>query len=113
MEVSSKTSAIPLKVLKDSNSITDYYIYFEKVYSARGYNIYEGTIGKWYSHSIGANLCSAIFFDLGTGNLRAELNPSRGNHYYLITAFGGGVEGPSSFDSNNFEIPESQSSCNP
>ncbi len=61
MEVSSEASAIPLKVLKDTNSTTRYYIYFEKVYSASGYNIYEGDIGTWYSHSTGTNTCNAKF----------------------------------------------------
>ncbi len=112
-EVSPKNGIFPLRIVKDQNSSTGYYIYFQRMDSINGFNIYEGEIGNWYSYSTGTNICNATFFDLGTGELRAELNPSEGNHYYLITAFGGDIEGPSGFDSNNGEIPKGHSSCTP
>ncbi len=40
IEISPKTSNILLKILKDPNSTTEDYIYFEKVNSASGYKIY-------------------------------------------------------------------------
>jgi len=51
--------------------------------------------------------------DLGTGELRAEIAPSDGNHYYLVAAFGGGNEGPSGFDSDGVQIPPAACSFKP
>jgi hypothetical protein len=74
----------------------------------------EGTLGIWYSHAGAAgNACAAIVEDLCTGQMRAAITPSAGNHYYLVTAFGGGVEGPSGFKSDTSEIDPTQSTCAP
>ncbi len=94
-EVSSSGTAFPLKITKDSSTCpSGFCIYFEENADATGYNIYEGTVGTWYSHdSAPGNICNAVITDLGSGQFRAELTPSSGNMYYLVTAFNGDGEG--------------------
>jgi hypothetical protein len=113
-EVSPQGSPVPLRIVRNPASSTGFYLYFEKIPSAAGYDIYKGTIGSWYGHG-GAfwNVCNAAVADLGTGEMRAELNPSGGDHYYLVTAYGGGTEGPSGFDSSGVEIPQELNTCPP
>jgi hypothetical protein len=111
-EVSPKQAVYPSRISKDSGSSTGYYVYFQKIDGTTGYNIYEGTMGNWYSHAgQPGNLCNATVTDLGTGEMRAEINPGAGNHYYLVTAYSGAVEGPSGFNSYDVEIPPV--SCSP
>jgi hypothetical protein len=113
-EVSPKVSPFPLRILADGTSSTGFFLYFEKIPSAEGYNIYEGSIGGWYSHGDAPGSdCATVVSDLGTGEMRAELAPDSGNRYYLVTAFGGADEGPSGFDSADVEIPSAQSTCPP
>jgi hypothetical protein len=113
-EVSPQNGIFPLQIGKDTGSSTGYYIYFQRLDTLDGYNIYSGNIGTWYSHADApGNDCAAMVSDLGMGEMRAELNPSEGDHYYLITAYGGGAEGPSGFDSQSVEIPAVQSTCAP
>jgi hypothetical protein len=113
-EVSPQGCAVPLRIVSDPASATGFYLHFEKIPYAAGYNIYEGDTGDWYSHadSLG-KVCNAAVADLGTGEMRAEPAMSVGDHYYLVTAFAGGAEGPSGFDSAGTEIPKSQSTCSP
>lgn len=113
-EVSSKTSLYPLRIVKDANSSTGFYIYFEKVSGSQGYNIYEGNVGTYYSHgNASGNICSASVQDMGNGEMRMEFPVSTGNHYYLVTQFTSGVEGPSGYNSNDVEIDPAQSTCVP
>jgi hypothetical protein len=113
-EVSPRNGIFPLRINKDAGSTTGYYIRFQRLDTLDGYNIYEGTVGIWYSHADApGNDCAAVVTDLGGGEMRAELNPSAGDHYYLVTAFGGMDEGPSGFDSTGVEIPKTQSTCAP
>jgi hypothetical protein len=113
-EVSPQGSPVPLQILRNPQSSTGFYLYFEKIPSASGYNIYEGNIGLWYSHANApGNDCTAIVSDLGTGEMRSELLPSSGDHYFLVTAHGGGAEGPSGFSSSSVEINPLQSTCAP
>jgi hypothetical protein len=113
-EVSPGNGIFPLQISKDAESSTGYYIHFQRLDTLDGYNIYEGTVGFWYSHADApGNDCAAVVTDLGGGVMRAELNPSAGDHYYLVTAFGGMDEGPSGFDNSGTEIPASQSTCMP
>jgi hypothetical protein len=69
-------------------------LYFEKEMSAEGYNLYEGSLGVWFSHG-GApgDVCDATVDDLGDGWMRHALASSAGDRYYLVTAFGGAGEG--------------------
>ena len=113
-EVSSKTSSFPLRIVKDSNSSTGYYIYFEKISGCDGYNVYEGTVGTYYSHgNSSGNICNTSLFDMGNGEMRMEFPISTGNKYYLVTQFTSNVEGPSGYNSNDSEIEPGQSTCNP
>jgi hypothetical protein len=113
-EVSPQGSPVPLRIMAAPASSTGFYLYFEKIPPASGYNIYEGSIGDWYSHGDAPGSdCGTVVSDLGTGEMRAELAPDTGGRYYLVTAFGGGYEGPSGFDSAGLEIPSAQSTCAP
>jgi len=50
-----------------------------------GYNIYEGTIGSWYSHA--PLLCGVTGTADGAGNRSIDISPTgAANHYYLVTA---------------------------
>jgi hypothetical protein len=87
---------------------------FQAVGGAAGYNVYEGTLGAWYSHGAGpGNRCDTAVTDLGDGLLTATVVPSDGNRYYLVTAYAAGAEGPSGFDSSGAPIAPAQSTCPP
>ncbi len=87
---------------------------FQAVGGAAGYNVYEGTLGAWYSHGARpGNQCDAVVTDLGNGLLAATVVPSDGNRYYLVTAHDAGTEGPSGFDSSGASIAPAQSTCPP
>ncbi|MCU0224671.1 MAG: hypothetical protein MUF27_11525 [Acidobacteria bacterium] len=93
---------------------TELMLTFQAVGGAEGYNVYEGTLGSWYSHGAApGNQCAAAVTDLGDGSLTATVTPSAGNRYYLVTAYASGTEGPSGADSTGAPIPPSQSTCAP
>jgi len=97
-EVSASGSSFPLKIEKDSTMVacsTGYCLTFEKITTATGYNVYEGTLGNFYDHdSAGTNACDAAPSDLGDGTMRHDLSPTGSeNRYYLVTAFNGNGEG--------------------
>lgn len=113
-EVSPSYAAFPARLVMDAGSPTGFYLYFERIAGTAGYNLYEGNIGTWYSHANAAgNACNVVTDDLGTGEMRAAITPSAGNHYYLVTAFEDGQEGPSGFATPHAEIDPAQSSCSP
>jgi len=113
-ETSPSGAVFPARLAKDAASPTAYYLYFQRAGDAAGYNIYEGTLGSWYSHrNAPGNLCHAAVTDLGTGEMRAAITPSAGNHYYLVSAYEGKFEGPTGFSSSGTQIPAFQSSCAP
>ena len=117
-EVSPSEAIYPVMLTKDSESSTGYFIYFQRLDSLDGYNIYEGNIvspwdGDYHHYYMPGNYCDATVVDLATGQMRAEITPSEGAHYYLVTAYGGGTEGPIGFDSMGIEIAPGQSSCSP
>ncbi len=113
-EVSPALAVFPARLAKDAASPTGYYLYFQKVLRPLGYNLYEGTVGAWYSHgSSPERFCGLAATDLGTGEMRVPILPSSGNHYYLVTTFQKAEEGPSGYDSRSQEIPPSQSTCAP
>lgn len=117
-EVSPSTAIFPLLLVKSPVSGTGYHLYFQRVDTVDGFNVYEGILifpwdGQYHHGGQPGNVCNATAIDLGTGEMMAELAPSDGDHYYLVTAFGGGIEGPSGFDSSPSEIPPSQNACAP
>lgn len=113
-EVSPRYAVFPLRMTKDANSWTGFHLYFQRIIEATGYNLYEGDIGAWYSHGSAVDsVCNADVTDLGTGEMRAAVTPSEGDHYYLVTAYSGPQEGPSGFASNGMEIPAVLSTCAP
>jgi len=113
-EVSPSYAAFSARLTADAISPTGFYLYFERLDGVDGYNIYEGTVGTWYGHGTGAGtLCNAPATDLGTGEMRAVLAPSGGDHYFLVTAYAGGREGPSGFATYHREIDPLQSRCAP
>jgi hypothetical protein len=89
-EVSGPGSAHPLLLVKDRAAAacpTGYCMYFEKEPVASGYNVYEGTVGAWYSHGgASGDACNPAVTDLVDGNIRYSLSPTPGDHYYLVTA---------------------------
>jgi hypothetical protein len=113
-EVSPVYAAFPARLTK---SETGNYLYFQRIDAAEGYNLYEGNIGTWYSHKGAAgNVCHVsvnVLTDLGTGEMRAAITPSEGDHYYLVTAYAGSVEGPTGFASSGDERDPSQNTCPP
>jgi N-acetylneuraminic acid mutarotase len=111
-EVSPAGAAFPLRLLEDGASPTGYSLRFQRVEAATGYNVYEGTVGGWYDHGSGA-ACGAPAEDLGTGEMRAEITPSAGNRYFLVTARDAAAEGVSGYGSSGAPIPASQSTCLP
>ena len=113
-EVSPSSSAIPVRLVPDTSSPTGYYLYFAAASGAQNYNVYEGTIGAWYSHGSVGNICNIPYADLGGGQLRATYTPTVGNHYYLITAWGDGGEGPSGYKTGSpTPIDPSLNTCAP
>lgn len=112
-EVSSPGSLNPLIINKNSSSPTGYYLYFNETINARGYNLYEGNIGNYYSHGVTPNFCNISFQStLIPGRLRHELNPSSGNHYYLITAYSY-LQESTSGSSSTSPRPQEQNVCPP
>lgn len=114
-EVSPAWATFPARLEKDPTSGTGFYLYFEPIDSVDGYNLYQGTVGTWYSHGGPAgDLCDLAATELVTGEMRAEIDPTAaGDHYYLVTAYAGGQEGPSGFATPHTEIDPTQSTCSP
>jgi len=113
-EVSPTLAPFPARITKATASSSGFYIYFQKIEGATGYSLYEGTLNGWYTHAgAGGNRCNIASTDLGTGEMRAEVAPSAGDHYYLVTAHNSTAEGPSGFDGQGHEIPATQSTCSP
>jgi len=113
-EVSPSYAVFPALLDKNALSPTGYYLTFQRLDGLDGYNLYEGTLGSWYSHAGAAgSVCDVFVTDLGTTEMRASITPSEGNHYYLITAYNGAQEGPSGFNSAGAEIPAGRNMCAP
>jgi hypothetical protein len=69
------------------------------------YEVYEGTIGSWYSHT--ARYCST------NSALTSSFAPPAGNWYYLVAARNGPAEGSYGTDSSHVEIPQASNACVP
>ena len=57
-------------------------------------NVYEGTLGAWYSHAPAACHLGPPSTLCASGRCSVQLPPGAGNRYWLITASAPGVEGP-------------------
>lgn len=107
-EVDSADSGVPLLVDKSGDDVV---LSFEDVAGAGGYNVYDGTLGNWYSHGASpTNLCGAAAAP-SAGRRTVTLTPSSGDRYFLVTAYTS-AEGPSGFATAG-EIPPSESTCAP
>src|SRR4029450_1649678 len=67
------------------------------------YEVYEGTIGSFYSHT--ERLCST------GGALSATLTPSPGTSYYLVVPRSASSEGSYGRDRSGNERPSGSSTC--
>lgn len=67
------------------------------------YEVYEGQIGDWYSHS--PLSCST------GGATSANVTSGAGDHYYLIVPTNTATEGSYGEDSDGFERPDSVAAC--
>jgi hypothetical protein len=74
------------------------------------YNIYEGTIGSWYSHS--PLLCGVTGTADGGGNRFLDITPTgTANHYYLVTASDACGEGSAGRGKNGQRRPMPNGTC--
>src|SRR5262249_4737870 len=107
-EVSSIPSGQPLLVRKSGVNLV---LRYQEIAGAGGYNIYDRTLGSWYSHAPSvSNVCGAPAAPV-TGMRETTVTPASGNRYYLVTAYTS-AEGPSGFSTAG-EIPPSASTCPP
>jgi len=113
-EVSGVSSPFRARLVPDASSSSGFYLYFAKTAYAVGYSYYEGSLSSLrsgaYDHG-SAPHCNIAASDLGTGEVRAELAPSDGDHYYLVTAHSATVESPSGHNGVGQEIAPLQSTC--
>jgi hypothetical protein len=75
-----------------------------------GYNIYDGTIGSWYSHAPAQ--CGASTSPI-SARRELDLTPAGGNTYYLVTAFDVCVEGTAGSNSAGTPLPAANLTCGP
>lgn len=74
------------------------------------YNIYEGTIGAWYSHA--PLVCGVTGVADGAGNRFLDITPTgSGNHYYLVTASDSCGEGSAGRGKNGLRRPMPGGTC--
>lgn len=80
---------------------------------ATAYNIYEGEIGSFYSHSpLLCHITSAVPTPDGK-RLRYVAAPNTGSRYYLVNASNLSGEGITGFNSSNGEIDPIRNTCGP
>ena len=78
--------------------------------TVHGYNIYEGTIGGWYSHA--PLLCGVNGIPDGAGNRFLDVTPTgTANHYYLVTASDACGEGSPGRDGAGLRRPMPNGTC--
>jgi hypothetical protein len=68
------------------------------------YEVYEGTIGTWYSHQSVTGFCM-------TGGTTATFNAAAGNRYYLVVPTNGATEGSYGVDGLAAERPIGAQQC--
>ena len=66
------------------------------------YEIYEGSIGSWYSH---------VPVSCATGGTTAPVSPAAGSSYFLVVPTNGATEGSYGKNSASVERPVSASAC--
>ncbi len=107
-EVSSAASGLPLLVSKSGANLL---LSYQAIAGTGGYNIYEGTIGSWYSHASQAgNVCGAAAVPVSTRR-QTVVTPAGGSRYYLVTTYTA-AEGASGFATTG-QIPPASSTCPP
>jgi hypothetical protein len=107
-EVSSIASGLPLLVTKSGANVR---LSYQPIAGAGGYNVYEGAVGSWYSHSASVtNVCGAPSTPVASRR-ETVVTPAAGSRYYLITAYTA-AEGPSGFATSG-AIPPAASTCPP
>jgi mono/diheme cytochrome c family protein len=75
-----------------------------------GYNIYEGTLGSWYSHA--AKSCQQTP-PLNAGRREVQVAPAAGSSYYLVTSYDLCQESISGTDSTGAPHPSANLTCAP
>jgi hypothetical protein len=75
-----------------------------------GYNVYEGSLGSWYSHA-GKSCQQAA--SLVAGRREIQLTPAAGSTYYLVTSYDLCHESISGTDSTGAPQPSSYLTCAP
>jgi mono/diheme cytochrome c family protein len=75
-----------------------------------GYNVYEGSLGNWYSHA--PKLCQAQP-PLAASRREVQLTPAAGSAYYLVTSYDLCTESISGTDSNGTPQPSAGLTCAP
>jgi Immune inhibitor A peptidase M6 len=109
LEVSSIGSGLPLLVTNGAGG--QLVLSYEDVSGVGGYNVYEGSLGTWYSHAGSAeNVCGAVSAPVA-GRRETVVTPDSGSLYFLVTAYTA-AEGPSGFATGG-EIPPAASTCAP
>ncbi len=105
----SASAAAPLKV--DKAAAGDIKVSFQDFGGqVGGYNIYEGTLGAWYSHAPKA--CQQTP-PLVSGRREAQLTPAAGSSYYLVTGYDLCQESISGMDSTGTPQPAANLTCAP
>ena len=108
VEVSSIGSGVPLIVSKSGDDVA---LSYEDVTGVGGYNVYDGTLGTWYSHAGSTtNVCGATSTP-SAGRRETIVTPDSGDRYFLVTAYTS-AEGPAGFSTSG-EIPTAASTCAP
>jgi hypothetical protein len=108
-EVSAPASASPL--LADRLVNGDIKLSFEDFGgSVGGYNVYEGTLGGWYTHTGKAFQQTP---PLNAGRRELQLTPASESTYYLVTAYDLCTEGTSGTDSAGTPRPVANLDCAP
>lgn len=75
-----------------------------------GYNVYEGSVGSWYSHT--GVQCGQSPPASG-GRRQLSMTPGPGNRYFLVTAYDLCTEGTSGNDSAGHPRPPANLDCAP
>ena len=76
-----------------------------------GYNVYEGALGAWYSHS--GTVCQAPTAAAPGGRRQVPLTPAAGSRYYLVTSYDLCAEGSAGTDSAGTPRPAANLDCSP
>jgi hypothetical protein len=77
---------------------------------ALSYNVYQGTVGNWYSHTA---LACGVPTTIQDGARTTTVSPGAGSKYFLVTASGSCDEGISGQDSQGIPHPDGYLTCPP